>query len=34
MSVACRPTGWWNWCLPKVRKKGTEPTFTDKIGKC
>ena len=34
MSVSRHPIGWWNWCLRKVRKKGIEPIFTGKIGRC
>ena len=34
MPSGWHPTRWWYWCLSEDKTKGTEPIFTDKIGKC
>ena len=34
MSVVWYPTRWRDWFLPEDEKKGIEPIFTDKVGKC
>ena len=34
MTAVWHPKRWWDWWLPKDKKKVTDPNFTDKVRKC